>query len=82
MDTKYPNTCDLYAGKKVKWGKKKFVLSIMFMSLFGCHPKIIEQSEQMHMPNPRANVQLVQHTWQTENQCYKQLQLPVALRIT
>lgn len=39
--------------------------------------KIIEQSEQTYMPNPRANVQLVQHTWQTENQCYKQLQVPV-----
>lgn len=30
----------------------------------------------------QSHVWVVQHTFQTENQCYKQLQLPVALRIT
>lgn len=67
---------DLYVGRKLS-GKKGICSEYYAYEFVWMSSKIIEQNEQTYMPDPRASVQLVQHTWQTENQCYKQPQLPV-----
>lgn len=66
----------IICGEKVKWENGICTVHCIYEFVW-MSSKITEQSEQMYMPDPKANVRLVQHTWQTKNQCYKQLQMPI-----
>ena len=66
----------------IRLGKKRSMLWIL--RLWICLDVIQnhwKEQTDLHAKS-QSYVQVVQHTFQTENQCYKQLQLPAALRIT